>query len=56
MGTEEIDLMTIKEANEWASGFLKRQIDASNISYKLREGKRKSDIGYKAKEILSVSL
>ncbi len=39
MITEQIDLITIKEASEWASQFLKRQIDTSNISYLVQYGK-----------------
>jgi hypothetical protein len=39
MKTEQIALMTIKEASEWASQFLKREIGASNISYLVQYGK-----------------
>ena len=41
MKTEQIELMTIKEASEWASQFLKREIGVSNISYLVQYGKIK---------------
>ncbi len=39
MKTEQLELMTIKEASEWASQFLKREIGTSNISYLVQYGK-----------------
>ena len=39
MKTEQIELMTFKEASEWASQFLKREIGTSNISYLVQYGK-----------------
>lgn len=39
MKTEQCELMTIKEASEWASRFLKREIGISNISYLVQYGK-----------------
>jgi len=35
------NLLTIKEASQWASDFLKRDISESNISYLLQYGKVK---------------
>jgi hypothetical protein len=41
-GIEEIpDLLTIKEASVWASKFLEKKIDVSNISYLIQYGKIK---------------
>src|SRR3989338_925352 len=39
MKTEQLELMTIKEASEWASQYLKREIGTSNISYLVQYGK-----------------
>ena len=39
MKTEQIELMTVKEASAWASEFLKREVTASNISYLIQYGK-----------------
>lgn len=39
MKTEQLELMTLKEASEWASQFLKREIGTSNISYLVQYGK-----------------
>lgn len=39
MKTEQLELMTFKEASEWASQYLKREIGASNISYLVQYGK-----------------
>ncbi|OHB34840.1 MAG: restriction endonuclease subunit M [Planctomycetes bacterium GWA2_39_15] len=37
----EKDLLTIKEASEWASGYLKKNVTTSNISYLLQYGRIK---------------
>ena len=39
MKTEQLELMTLKEASEWASQFLKKEIETSNISYLVQYGK-----------------
>ena len=39
MKTEQLELMTLKEASEWASQSLKREIGTSNISYLVQYGK-----------------
>lgn len=39
------NLLTIKEASEWASNFLKRDVSESNISYLLQYGKVKKHNG-----------
>ena len=36
---EEVDLVTIKEASEWASQYLQKEVTTSNISYLLQYGK-----------------
>ncbi len=41
MKTGQLQLMTIREASEWASKFLKREIGTSNISYLIQYGKIK---------------
>jgi hypothetical protein len=38
-------LLTIKEASQWASGFLKRDVSESNISYLVQYGKVKKHNG-----------
>ena len=38
-------LLTIKEASQWASDFLKREISESNISYLVQYGKVKKHNG-----------
>ncbi|NUO07290.1 MAG: site-specific DNA-methyltransferase [Candidatus Brocadia sp.] len=37
----EKDLLTIKEASEWASGYLKKNVTTSNISYLIQYGRIK---------------
>ncbi len=37
----KIDLLTIKEASQWASDYLKKNITTSNISYLIQYGKVK---------------
>lgn len=37
----EKDLLTIKEANEWASNYLKKNVTTSNISYLIQYGRIK---------------
>jgi len=39
MKTEQMALMTIREASEWASEFLRREVTSSNISYLIQYGK-----------------
>ena len=38
MITADKDLLTIKEASEWASGYLKKNVTTSNISYLMQYG------------------
>jgi len=37
----EKDLLTIKEASEWASDYLKKNVTTSNISYLIQYGRIK---------------
>ena len=39
MKSSQVELMTIKEACEWASEFLRREVTTSNISYLIQYGK-----------------
>ena len=39
------NLLSIKEASQWASNFLKRDVSESNISYLLQYGKVKKHNG-----------
>src|SRR3989338_8709125 len=41
MTVAQLDLITIQEASQWASQFLKREVGASNISYLIQYGKIK---------------
>src|SRR3989338_1368961 len=53
MKTEQLELMTIKEASEWASQYLKREIGTSNISYLVQYGKIRK-YGYNGSTLINL--
>ncbi|HET7118927.1 MAG TPA: hypothetical protein VFI29_20720 [Hanamia sp.] len=48
------DLLTIKQANDWASGYLDKSVTTSNISYLIQYGRIKK-IGYNGSTQVSKS-
>lgn len=49
---DDADLLTIKQASEWASDYLKRNVTPSNISYLIQYGKVKR-IGQRGNTLVS---